>query len=231
MTATGISDIAVGLFTLLCPVRAILLYMAFWGLMTACLRPLTGESIFELVERGANYGMPLAFLLLCGSGRLSWSVRDWFKRAYPPAALNENLARHAAWIMQGSIALLLIGHGGLGIWAHKKEWVEFFAYFGITEAAVTLWHLSQWVGWFEILIGLLVLIRPRRELLLFVLVWKLATELLRPLVGQPLFQFIERGGDYALPFALLWLRGFLSTFPTRRVKATGRTFSTIESVS
>ncbi len=37
------------------------------------------------------------------------------------------------------------------------------------------------------------------------LAWKLGTELLRPLVGQPNYQFVERAGDYVLPLALFWL--------------------------
>jgi predicted metal-dependent TIM-barrel fold hydrolase len=56
---------------------------------------------------------------------------------------------------------------------------------------------------FEILLGIAILIKPWRSLVIFVLVWKFATELLRPLVGQPWFQFVERVGDYVLPPALL----------------------------
>ncbi len=51
MDATGWFDIAAGVLVLCWPIRAVLLYMAFWGLLTAFLRPLTEESWFELVER------------------------------------------------------------------------------------------------------------------------------------------------------------------------------------
>ena len=57
------------------------------------------------------------------------------------------------------------------------------------------------------------LYRPVRSLLLFVLVWKLGTELLRPLVGQPNYQFVERAGDYVLPLALFWLAGAVLPAP------------------
>lgn len=59
---TGTVDIALAVLLLLRPMRAVMLHMAVWGLLTALLRPLTGESWFELLERGANYGMPLALL-------------------------------------------------------------------------------------------------------------------------------------------------------------------------
>jgi len=40
MPVVGTVDITVGVLTLFQPVRAVFLYMAFWGFQTACLRPL-----------------------------------------------------------------------------------------------------------------------------------------------------------------------------------------------
>jgi hypothetical protein len=62
-------------------------------------------------------------------------------------------------------------------------------------------------GWFEIALGLAVPVAPRPELLVFVFLWKLGTEALRPLAAEPWWEFIERGGGYAAPLALLWLQG------------------------
>jgi hypothetical protein len=212
MNATGIGDIALGLLVLCCPIRAVLLFMTLWGFMTSSLRPLTGEPWFELFERGANYGTPLAFLWLSGWGH---SLKGWFEKVQPPTAIAEKLARELAWIVRFSIAFLLIGHGGLGIWADKKEWFDFFAYFGVSPGAVRSMHLSQSVGWCEVIMGIMVLIKPSGSFLIFVLIWKIGTELLRPLVGQPIYQFIERGGDYVLPLALFWLVGFSRGATTR----------------
>ncbi|MGH9189987.1 MAG: hypothetical protein ACRD0Q_08155 [Acidimicrobiales bacterium] len=207
MYVTGVVDIILGALVLYRPMRAVLLYMTFWGFMTAWLRPLAGESWFELVERGANYGMPLAFLMLAGWG--GRSLRRWFEHVRPDTSpvLDENLRRQLSWVLRISVALLLVGHGGLGVWADKKEWFDFFGWFGVGQATVASVHLMQWVGVFEIVLGVAVLVKPLRGLLVFVLVWKVGTELLRPLVGQPNFQFIERGGNYILPIALVWLVG------------------------
>jgi hypothetical protein len=35
--------------------------MAVWGLLTATMRPLAGEPIWEFVERIPNWAIPLAF--------------------------------------------------------------------------------------------------------------------------------------------------------------------------
>ena len=209
---TGTVDIALGVLLLVRPMRALMLHMAVWGLLTALMRPLTGESWFELLERGANYGMPLALLVLSGWG--GRSVRGWFEHVRPPEEIGSEMARRLAWTMKVSIALLMVGHGGLGIWAAKAEWFDFLGWLGITRASQAT-GVMQWVGVFEVLVGLAVLIKPLRGILLFVLVWKVGTELLRPLVGQPNYQFVERAGDYVLPLALFWLAGAGRVVPGR----------------
>jgi hypothetical protein len=52
----------------------LLLYMAVWGLLTATMRPLAGEPIWEFVERIPNWAIPLAFLCVRGFGR---SRQEW----------------------------------------------------------------------------------------------------------------------------------------------------------
>jgi len=72
----GVIDIALAVLILIKPVRLALLWMAFWGFWTALMRPIAGDSAFEFVERWANWGAPLALLLLIGWPR---SFREWFK--------------------------------------------------------------------------------------------------------------------------------------------------------
>jgi hypothetical protein len=55
-------------------------------------------------------------------------------------------------------------------------------------------------------LAVLVLVRPRPALLLGVVCWKLGTELLYPIAGAPLWEFVERGGSYGAPLALAVLR-------------------------
>src|SRR5258705_13922429 len=64
MPVVGAVDVSVGVLTLIQPVRAAILYMTFWGFQTACLRPLAGQGVWELLERAVDYGVPLAFLCL-----------------------------------------------------------------------------------------------------------------------------------------------------------------------
>ncbi|MBI2024633.1 MAG: hypothetical protein HYT03_00890 [Candidatus Harrisonbacteria bacterium] len=72
----GLLDVALALLILLKPVRLALLWMAFWGFWTALLRPIVGDPIWDLVERSANWGAPLALLLLVGWPK---NLKEWFK--------------------------------------------------------------------------------------------------------------------------------------------------------
>jgi hypothetical protein len=201
MPMVGTVDITVGVLTLFQPVRAVVLYMAFWGFQTACLRPLAGQGVWELFERAGNYGVPLAFLVLLGGGR---SLPDWVSTR-PMPALTEERAAAIGWILRTTTALLLVGHGGFDFAMHK-DWNSYAAAIGISPATLAGHPLRPWAGWFECALGLLVFAWPGRGLLIFVFVWKLGTEALRPLAGEPIWEFIERGGSYGGPLALAWLR-------------------------
>ena len=72
----GLTDILLAILILVKPIRLALLWMAFWGFWTALMRPIAGDSIFEFVERWANWGAPLALLLLLGWPK---TVKEWLK--------------------------------------------------------------------------------------------------------------------------------------------------------
>lgn len=65
----GVADVISALIVLVKPIRAVLLWMTFWGLWTAILRPIGGDPIWDFVERSANWGAPLAILVLRGFPR------------------------------------------------------------------------------------------------------------------------------------------------------------------
>lgn len=72
----GLSDIILAILILVKPIRLALLWMTFWGFWTALMRPIAGDSIFEFVERWANWGAPLALLLLVGWPK---TIKEWFR--------------------------------------------------------------------------------------------------------------------------------------------------------
>jgi hypothetical protein len=216
MPVIGVMDITLGVLTLFRPMRAVLLYMAFWGFQTACLRPLAGEDIWECLERAGNFGVPFAFLVLAGWGR---SRTDWFTHIKTPAVTPARVAT-LAWILRLTTGMLLIGHGGIGA-VMAQDWTAYFAAVGIGAATIETRALTPGVGWFEIALGLLVIARPSAVLLVFVFVWKVSTEWLRPMAGEPLWEFIERFGSFAAPLALLFLSRWSTCFEAWRHRRGG----------
>src|SRR5262245_34967851 len=107
MPIVGAIDVCIGILTLVRPIRAVILYMAFWGLQTAALRPLAGQGMWEFLERAGNYGVPLAFMLLLGWGR---SLREWASACLAPP-LTHVRAAAIEWTLRITTACLLIGHG------------------------------------------------------------------------------------------------------------------------
>jgi hypothetical protein len=208
MPIAGIGDITLGLLVLIWPMRAPIAYMAFWGFFTASLRPLAGEGIWEFVERSYNFGVPLALLLLHGPGT---SLRHWFARITEMRPLAAN-ARGFAWGLRAIIGAYLIGHGGLGLFTDKPLLIEEYDSIGLTSLVNDPHTLNEVVGLFEIGLGVLVFTWPATGLLVFVLGWKLCTEMLYVTMGAygAGWEVIERASAYAAPLALICFLSVLS---------------------
>lgn len=204
----GWADIALGLLVIAKP-RSVLLWKAFvWAAFTPFLRPLAGLSWFEVPERAGNFGLPLAFLVLAtGMGTMT----IWWKGAElsqePEWKLSDDTIRRVRWILQASVGVLLIGHGGLVAIAQKPMYVKHFALFGIHATPGFLVAF----GTFEMILGAVVAFRPAIPLVWFILFWKIATEILHPFAGHPVdvFETIERWGDYGGCVALLLVLYYL----------------------
>ena len=101
-------------------------------------------------------------------------------------------------------AMCFIGHGAFGI-ITKAVWCNYFAIFGIGKSMA--YQIMPFVGIMDILLGILLLIKPVRAIAVWLVVWGLATALCRPLSGEPFAEFLERAGNYGAPFCLLLITG------------------------
>ena len=104
------------------------------------------------------------------------------------------------WILRVGVAGCFIGHGAFGV-ITKAAWLPYFGVGGVGESMA--WRLMPWIGWMDITMGILALIRPCRALFIWGVVWCVWTALLRPLAGEPVWEFVERAGNYGVPLALL----------------------------
>lgn len=195
MPLVGAVDVLAGMAVLFAPRSLPLLYMAVWALWTAMLRPLSGESVFELLERAGNYGVPLALLLMTGV------PRSWRELLVPRQAgvVHATTRAQVALVLRWTTVVLLAGHGALGALLATPLLASHYATIGLAPQATIA------VGSFELLLALVVAMRPSPWLLVFVAAWKVATESLFVVAGAPIWEFVERAGSYAAPLALATL--------------------------
>jgi hypothetical protein len=200
MPIIGAVDILLGLSMLIRPTKAALAYMTFWAVWTALLRPLAGQGFAEVLERAGNYGVPLAFLLI----GLAASPRGGWFEALRPQSLRGPSSRTLSWVLRGTAALLLLGHGALAV-AGKPLLVRHLAAVGIGDGGPATVSAVAALGGFEVALAIAVLVSPAWPLLLLVFAWKVGTELLFPLTGDYIWEFVERGGSYGAPLAMMIL--------------------------
>ena len=191
MPLVGLVDIVAGISVLVSPRPIALIYMVVWALWTALLRPLSGDHVWETLERAGNYGVPLALIVLAG-GRDA--VRDWLA-VVRPLPLLPRLKSRLLLTLRATTALLLFGHGALAV-IGKPLLVRHFDAIGLGTGSLTI------AGGAEIALAIAVLARPAVPLLLVVAAWKLATESLFLVAGAPAWEVVERAGSYVAPIAL-----------------------------
>lgn len=189
MLVVGIVDVAVGLSMMLRPCRAVLLYMTVWSLWTAALRPLTGLSLWEMVERAGNYGVPLTLLVWTWAPLTS--ARLFERMQFRPLQVR---TRKVADLLALVTALLLIGHGALAF-EGKPLLDRHLLLLGLPPSALA----AQ--GWLEVSLGLACFLTRSRALMLAAFAWKVATESLFLASGAWGWEIVERGGSFGAPLA------------------------------
>lgn len=109
------------------------------------------------------------------------------------------------WILRVAVAGEFLGHGVFSL-QHKTGWLAYYASVGISEpTALTLMTL---VGLLDLFVAVVVLLHPIRLVLLWAVFWTFVTALIRPIAGEPIWDFIERFANIGAPLALLTLLGW-----------------------
>jgi hypothetical protein len=98
--------------------------------------------------------------------------------------------------------MLLIGHGGLLLFQPSQVHLLHASLLPAIPKFLSLGRSLQLLGSFEGALGLFLLIRPFPKIALLAFGWKVLSELLFPIGGDPIWEFIERGGSFGLPLAL-----------------------------
>ena len=104
------------------------------------------------------------------------------------------------WVLRVGVFGEFLGHGVFALQG-KKDWVSWFSIFGVNDTALATQILFV-VGIVDIILAILVLVKPIRPLILWMAIWGLWTALLRPIAGMPVWDFLERWANWSAPLAL-----------------------------
>lgn len=114
------------------------------------------------------------------------------------------------WILRIAVAGEFLGHGVFALQG-KKDWIGWFSTFGVSDPEIAK-TLLMVLGMIDITLAILVLLKPVRIAILWMVLWGFWTALLRPIVGMPVWDFVERWANWGAPLALLLLIGWPKNF-------------------
>ncbi|MDO8435464.1 MAG: hypothetical protein Q7S89_02170 [bacterium] len=109
------------------------------------------------------------------------------------------------WALRIAVFGEFLGHGVFAIQG-KQAWVGWISQVTGADTALST-QLLLCVGIVDIAVGSIVLLRPIRLVLLWATFCGFATALLRPLMGESVWEFVARWTNWGAPLALLVLRG------------------------
>lgn len=102
-------------------------------------------------------------------------------------------------LLRIGVGLTFMGHGYLAFMV-KPEWIGYLQTVGFDIE--TAKQIMPMIGVIDFLIAFSALLKPFRVVILYAFVWAFLTALIRPLSGEPIWEFIERGANWTAPLAL-----------------------------
>jgi hypothetical protein len=107
------------------------------------------------------------------------------------------------WILRVAVAGEFLGHGVFALQG-KADWIKWFGQ--LTGASAEFSGQAIFViGLLDLLVAAVVLFKPLKPVLLWATFWGAWTALVRPLVGLPIWDFVERFANWGAPLALWYL--------------------------
>lgn len=114
------------------------------------------------------------------------------------------------WVLRIAVAGEFIGHGMFAILG-KQQWVGWIQKFGVSDPTLAT-KLLLFIGLFDLVVAAIIFFKPIRIVLLWAIFWSFWTALVRPIVGESFWDFIERWANWGAPLTLLLLMGWPKTF-------------------
>ena len=100
------------------------------------------------------------------------------------------------------VFLTFFGHGYLAF-KQNPMWIPYLQTVGFSPE--TSKQLIVWIGALDMFVAFIVLVKPLKYVVLWASIWAFSAALIRPISGEPIWSFVERGGNWLPPLALFVL--------------------------
>jgi len=116
--------------------------------------------------------------------------------------MNITLLKTLEWILRIGVFLTFVGHGIFAI-NGKPNWIPYLEVIGIQFEIAQ--KLIVYIGYLDLIVASFILFKPYRPVIIWAVIWTFSTALIRPISGEPVWDFVERGANWAAPLALFIL--------------------------
>ena len=104
------------------------------------------------------------------------------------------------YLLRLGVAFIFAGHGVFALQVHP-QWILYLNTVGFSHEQASM--IMPFIGGLDILVALHVLLFPKEYILIWAVLWTFSTATIRPLSGEPIWAFIERGGNWVTPLVLI----------------------------
>jgi len=105
-------------------------------------------------------------------------------------------------ILRVAVFMTFLGHGMFAI-GGNANWLIYLQTVGFSIE--TSKNLIVIIGILDVIVAAIILLKPHKYVVLWAFVWAFSTAVVRPLAGESIWTFVERGSNWAVPLVLFFL--------------------------
>lgn len=103
------------------------------------------------------------------------------------------------YLLRLAVFLTFFGHGFVAVQGNL-HWVGYLEFVGFSFDLSK--NILTYIGVLDIFIALIVLLKPNKYIVLWAGFWAFLAALIRPISGESIWAFVERGSNWIVPLVL-----------------------------
>lgn len=110
--------------------------------------------------------------------------------------------RNIQLLLQIAVFLTFFGHGLVAVGGNVK-WLVYIQTVGFSNEMAQ--QLIPIIGFVDIIVAFIILLKPNKYVVFWAVFWAFSAALIRPISGESILAFVERGANWITPLTLYFL--------------------------